>query len=61
MEGNIGMKLIVGVLALGLLVSCGVDGEPIPPKLTGTTSIGANSETGVFNRTAFTLFFGGGA
>jgi hypothetical protein len=55
------MKRIAAVMALGLLVSCGVDGEPVPPKLSAETTIGVNSETGAFNRIAFTLFFGGGA
>lgn len=47
------------LLALGVLVSCGVDGEPVPPKINSTHTIGVNSETGVFNRSSFTLFFGG--
>ncbi len=54
------MKRIAAVMAFGLLVSCGVDGEPVPPKLSSTHTVGVNSETGVFNRSSFTLFFGGG-
>ena len=53
------MKRIALILALGVLVSCGADGEPIPPKVSANHTVGVNSETGVFNRSSFTLFFGG--
>lgn len=54
------MKRIAAVLALGLLMSCGVDGEPVPPEVSGTQTIGVNSSEGLFTRSTFTLFFGGG-
>ncbi len=54
------MKRIAAVLALGVLVSCGADGEPIAPKLSANHTIGMNSESGAFNRSSITLFFGGG-
>jgi len=55
------MKRIVVVLALGMLVSCGADGEPIPPEVSSSHTIGVNSESGAFTRSSFTLFFGGGS
>ncbi|MDG1737105.1 MAG: hypothetical protein P8L68_08190 [Paracoccaceae bacterium] len=55
------MRYLAALAVLGLLVSCGADGEPVPPKLSSTHTIGVNSETGVFNRSTFTLFFGGDA
>ena len=54
------MKRIALVLAMGLLVSCGADGEPIPPEISSNHTIGVNSESGAFTRNSFTLFFGGG-
>lgn len=55
------MKRIVVVLALGMLVSCGADGEPIPPEVSSSHTIGVNSGSGAFTRSSFTLFFGGGS
>jgi len=52
------MRYVATVLALGLLASCGVDGAPLPPKLSSTHTIGVNSQSGVFNSSSFTMFFG---
>ena len=54
------MKYFAAIMMVGLLASCGADGEPIPPELSSTHTIGVNSEDGAFTRNSFTLFFGGG-
>lgn len=54
------MKRMAAVLALALLASCGADGEPVAPEVSGTQTIGVNSESGMFTRSSFTLFFGAG-
>ena len=54
------MKRIATVLALALLASCGADGAPVAPEVSGTQTIGVNSDSGMFTRSSFTLFFGDG-
>ena len=54
------MKLIVtACIATLILASCGADGEPTAPTVTGQTSIGYNSATGAFNETSIGFEFGG--
>ena len=50
------LAVLGGLVALG---ACGVDGEPTPPEVTGKTTVGVNSDSGVFNSTQITLLFGG--
>lgn len=50
---------IFAILALGTLAACGVDGEPVPPTVTGSTTIGVNSNSGPFTKTSIGIEFGG--
>lgn len=52
------MKWVMAVLGLAVLASCGADGAPEKPELSANTTIGYNSETGSFNKSSITIFFG---
>jgi len=52
------MKLVIVIsIAAFTLAACGVDGEPNAPKVTGKTTIGINSKTGVYNNTSLGVEF----
>lgn len=52
------MKLILVISVTAFtLAACGVDGEPTVPKVTGKTTIGINSKTGVYNKTSLGVEF----
>lgn len=53
------MRVIATVSILVLLAACGVDGAPVQPKYSTETTIGYNSKTGAFNKTKFSVEFGG--
>lgn len=44
-------RLLAALGLIGLLTACGVDGEPIPPKVSGEQVIGINSNSGPFTKT----------
>ena len=46
------MKSTVAVLGLALLAGCGADGEPTPPEVRANTTVGVNSQSGVYSRTS---------
>jgi hypothetical protein len=50
--------LIVALLATLTLAACGVDGAPVKPTVTTSTTIGYNSATGPFNRTTIGIEVG---
>lgn len=50
------LMLVVFVFALA---SCGVDGKPLTPTTTAQTTVGFNSSTGTFSRTSIGVEFGG--
>lgn len=53
------MTRIPAALALvALLAACGADGEPVQPRLTGKTSIGVNSNSGVYSRNSVGIEIG---
>jgi hypothetical protein len=45
-------------IAAATLAACGVDGQPLTPSYSASTTIGANSNTGMFNRTSLGVTFG---
>lgn len=53
------MKKLALILVVAAVSACGVDGEPTPPEVTGKTTVGVNSDSGLFNSTQITLLFGG--
>ena len=59
MEKGIGMKAIAAISVLAFLAACGVDGAPQQPRYSTETTIGYNSKTGPFNKTKFSVEFGG--
>ncbi len=53
------MKVIAAISVLAFLAACGVDGAPQQPRYSTETTIGYNSKTGPFNKTKFSVEFGG--
>lgn len=54
------MKWIVtACIAALILASCGADGEPTAPTVTGQTSIGYNSINGTYTSTSIGIEIGG--
>jgi len=53
------MKRLAAVAVFAVLGACGVDGEPQEPRFSTETTIGFNSKTGPFNKTKFSVEFGG--
>jgi len=53
------MRLIFALTGLLVLAGCGVDGEPLTPTYSTTTTIGYNSRTGPFSNTTVGVQFGG--
>ncbi len=43
--------LIFTCIAAVTLAACGVDGEPLTPTYSASTTVGVNSKTGLFNKT----------
>ncbi len=53
------MKLLIAALVSAFgLTACGVDGAPVKPTVTTSTTIGYNSRTGPFNRTTIGIELG---
>jgi len=52
------MKPFLVCLTALALAACGVDGAPIKPKLSGTATVGTNSQSGTFTDTGVTLCVG---
>lgn len=49
---------IIAVFMVTGLAACGVDGEPTPPKVTGSTTVGFNTSSGAFSSTEIGVHFG---
>ncbi|MFT7046677.1 MAG: hypothetical protein ACJAYH_001954 [Celeribacter sp.] len=53
------MTRLVAALAFCVFItSCGADGEPTPPTVSGGTSVSVNSNSGVSTSTTIGLHFG---
>jgi len=52
------MKPAAMILALLALAACGADGYPEKPEVSAETTLGYNSESGSFQKSRITLFFG---
>jgi len=50
--------MIFTCIAAVTLTACGVDGEPLTPSYSASTTFGVNSKTGVFNKTRLGVTFG---
>jgi len=53
------MTRVLFFAAVLALSACGVDGEPLPPKVSASQTIGVNSSTGPFSKTSIGFTFGG--
>lgn len=54
------IRISVLLSAFAFLVACGVDGEPLTPEYTTSTTIGYNSKTGSFTKTSIGIDLTGG-
>ncbi|MEM5476382.1 hypothetical protein [Pacificibacter sp. AS14] len=52
------IRLFTAFAFCGLIASCGADGTPTPPKVTGGTTVSVNSNSGVSTSTSIGLVFG---
>ena len=50
-------RLAIVLLGCGLLAACGVDGDPVKPEVSGSTSFGVNSKSGVSTSTTIGIHF----
>ena len=50
--------MILTCIAAVTLAACGVDGQPLTPSYSASTTIGANSKSGLFNGTSLGVTFG---
>jgi hypothetical protein len=48
-------RAIAAVIGVGVLTACGADGEPVRPTVSGQSTVGVNSNTGVFNNNSVTI------
>ncbi|WP_417249723.1 hypothetical protein [Celeribacter sp.] len=51
------IRFAITLMSLGLLVGCGVDGEPSKPVVTGKQTFGVNSSTGAYTNTQIGITF----
>ncbi|MBU2937873.1 MULTISPECIES: argininosuccinate lyase [Pacificibacter] len=51
-------RLFTALAFCCLIASCGADGAPTPPKVTGGTTVSMNSNSGVSTSTSIGLVFG---
>ncbi len=48
---------LAALLALLTLTACGVDGEPVPPTVGVSTTVGVNSNSGGYTDTSISIHF----
>ena len=49
------MKITAALLTLTILASCGADGAPVTPTVSGKSTVGVNSNSGVFTQNSLTV------
>lgn len=52
------IRSFIALAALIVLVSCGADGPPTPPTVSGNTSVSMNSNRGVSTSATVGIHFG---
>lgn len=52
------IRLFIALAFCGFVASCGADGAPIPPTVSGGTKVSLNSNSGVSTSTSIGLHFG---